>query len=158
MRTLLIAILVLLSACASFPDASDLSKRKASWQGAPVDELVAVLGQPGLRSEQGAWAWQFWASPERRDSYIRSTESSSGPSGCGNCAPSSLTGSPAAGAPAYSFLVGRGSTPKSEGGPKPVCTYLVDVENGTIVKLRTLGVPGAFCRFEELTLRPNQNE
>jgi hypothetical protein len=35
---------------------------------------------------------------------------------------------------------------------------LVYVENGTIVKLSTLGAPGAFCHFEELPLRTNKPE
>ena len=75
MRRLSIAILVVLSACVSVPSDNDVSKRKASWQGAPVDELVAALGgQPGLKKED-KWYWQFWTSPENRDSYIRESES-----------------------------------------------------------------------------------
>ena len=159
MRRLSITILVVLSACVSVPGDTDVSKRKASWQGASVDELVAVLGQPGQKSKRGTWTWQFWASPEKRDSYIRGTESLSlsDPSGCRNCAPSSLTGSPAP-RPAYNAYVGGGPSPKSESQPPPICTYLVYVENGTIVKLSTLGARGAYCRFEELPLRPNKPE
>ena len=74
-RRLSIAILVLLSACASIPSDNDVSKRKASWQGVPVVELVTALGgQPGLKKND-TWYWQFWASPEKRDSYIQETES-----------------------------------------------------------------------------------
>ena len=159
MRQFSFVVLVVLSACASAPGDNDVSKRKASWQGAPVDELVAVLGQPGEISDKGTWYWQFWASPEKRDSYVGESESLSlsDPPGCRNCAPSSLTGSPAP-RPAYSFLSGGGPSPKSESRPPPVCTYLVQVENGTIVKLSTLSARGAYCQFEELPMRPNMPE
>ena len=158
MRRLSIAILVVLSACVSVPSDNDVRKRKASWQGAPVDELVTAFGgQPGLKKED-RWYWQFWASPEKRDDYIRGVESFSlsGPSACRNCAPSSLTGSPYPGA-TYNGLIDGGRSPGSDSRPPPVCTYLVDVENGMIVKLSTLSARGAFCRFEELPLRVPPN-
>ena len=158
MRRLSIAILVVLSACVSVPGENDVGERKASWQGAPVVELIAAFGgQPGLKKGD-RWYWQFWASPEKRDDYIRGAESLSlsGPSGCKYCEPSSVTGSPAA-IPAYSLLRGSGPTPKSDRRFPPVCTYLVDVEDGTIVKLSTLRAPGAFCRFEELPMRAPPN-
>jgi len=154
MRRFSLAILVVLSACVSVPSDNDVRAREASWQGAPVDELVAAFGgQPGLKKGD-RWYWQFWASPEKRDDYIQGAESLSlsDPSGCRNCAPSSLIGSPAPRA-AYSFSSGGGPSPKSESRPPPVCTYLADVEDGTIVKLSTLSARGAFCRFEELPMR-----
>ena len=158
MRRLSIAILVVLSACVSVPGENDVGERKASWQGAPVVELITAFGgQPGLKKGD-RWYWQFWANPEKRDNYIRGAESFSlsGSSRCRNCVPSSFTGSPAAN-PTYSFLRGGGPTPKSERRSPPVCTYLVDVEDGTIVKLGTLSAPGAFCRFEELPMRVPPN-
>lgn len=155
MRLYPILILVGLSACATVPSGNGINARAESWQGAPVDELVAIFGgQPGLKKAD-KWYWQFWASPEKRDSYYGETESLSDPSGCRNCATSSLVGSPAP-RPAYSFFSGGGRSPSSESRPPPICTYLVYVENGTIVKLRTLGAPGAYCRFEELPLRPGK--
>ena len=159
MQRLSIAVLVLLSACASIPGDNDLSERKASWQGAPVVELVTTFGgQPGLKKKD-TWYWQFWASPEKRDSYFQETESISlsDVPPCRNCAPSSLTGSPSPRS-AYNGLIAGGPSPKSESQRPPLCTYLVYVANGTIVKLNTLGAPGAFCRFDELPLRSNKPE
>ena len=158
MRRLSIAILIVLSACASVPGDSNVKERKARWQGVPIDELVGVLGQPGRISEKGIWYWQFWASPEKRDDYIQGAESTNLPdySACRNCAPSSLTGSPSL-RPTYDFLMGGRPTPKSESRPPPVCTYLVNVEDEAIVKLSTLSARGAFCRFEELPLHVPRN-
>ncbi len=158
MRRLSIAILVVLSACVSVPGENDVGERKASWQGAPVVELIAAFGgQPGLKKGD-RWYWQFWASPEKRDNYNRGAKSLSlsGSSACRNCEPSSFTGSPAAN-PTHNFLRGGGPTPKSDRRFPPLCTYLVDVEDGTIVKLSTLSAPGAFCRFDELPMRVPPN-
>lgn len=140
MRYIAIAILLGLTACASVSGGSDIGQRTASWQGAPADELVEVLGEP-IVNQRGTWVWEF-AGPERREGGSRSnhpanSESLSVVQACSDCAP------------------GQGMTQfsgRQPDGVPSVCSYLGYVERGIITKLTTLSEPGTHCAFQELPL------
>lgn len=181
MQRYLLVILLGLSACASAPNPDSISARAASWQGADVSELAAVLGQPTtIRSD--AWIWGFLApnayNPPGSGSHGRGSSqgSLSVLRGCPNCAPShqatgnrgampgqvTLTsGSSAAGhggehAPAnlHDEVIINSSNTESTAVTRLVCKYIAKVEDGVITKLSTLSPPGSHCHFKNLTFRP----
>ncbi len=145
MRVFLFAIMAAISACASAPGGNDIGARTASWQGASIDELVAVLGQPSSTTRRGTLVWQF-DGPERRarsgrgrSSQSAETESLSVIQACSNCLPG------------QGMIRSADSQTVSE--PR-VCKYLGYVEDGKVAKLTILSDVGAHCDFDELPLRP----
>jgi len=160
MRLYPIVILVTLSACATAPSGNDINARAMSWQGAPVDELVAAFGgQPGLKKED-KWYWQFRSPRESEGTDVRVSPTNTGSlsvlRSCPNCYSSSSEGNPINRAMPFATTVTSGAVTSGRGWlhkePR-VCTYIAFVEKGVITRLTTLSKPGAHCRFEELPLR-----
>ncbi len=181
MKRYLVVVLFGLSACASTPDPNSVSARAASWQGADVTELAAVLGQPTtVRSD--AWIWGFLA-PNAYDppgSGSQNGNVSQGSlsvlRGCSNCRPSHqatgnrgampgqttfTSGSPAAAhsrehvsANLHDETIINSTNTESTAAATLVCKYIASVEDGIITRLSTLSPPGSHCQFKNLTLRP----
>ena len=158
MRLLPITILVSLSACASAPSSNHASILEASWQGAPADELIAMLGEP-ITSKKGNMTWQFLvpvvpkemqASSHSKNRSVRSTGSLSVLSGCGGCSPD---GSVVAPGPTYTWVGGSSGSSSEFTERRRFCRYLALVENGIVSKLITLDNSRAGCLFTELPLR-----
>ena len=181
MKRILVVVLFGLSACATAPDPDSVSARAASWQGAEVKELAAVLGEP-TTARSDAWIWGFLApnayDPPGSGSHGGSASqgSLSVLQGCSNCRPSHqatgnrgampgqttfTSGSPAAAhsrehvsANLQDEAIINSSNTESTAAPWLVCKYIARVEDGIITRLSTLSPPGAHCQFKNLTLRP----
>jgi len=156
MRLFPIAILVGLSACASAPGENDVGTRVASWQGAPANDLVAVLGEPVI-TKRGSWIWEFPGPGDGKVIAYGSHSTNSGPllgsvsQSCSGCDPSSSVGTQSSAARMPGETQASGSAGHYH--KRVVCKYIGYVENGIVTKLTTLSKPGNHCPFDELPLR-----